>query len=84
MTASTVAAQAGIIAVEVRTQFEQLGRQLLPQGSRLSIDAATFRAVSAQFATVHATVTGPVAGAWQLVLIRENGEWLLLGTRKLP
>lgn len=82
--APTVTAQAGIVAAEIRGQFEKLGKPLLPPGSRLSIDAATFHAASAQFATVNAAVTGPQPGSWQLVLIREDGQWLLLGTRKLP
>jgi len=84
ITAPTVTAQAGVVAAEVRGQFEKLGRPLLPLGSRLSIDAATFRASSAQFATVTAAVTGPQPGTWRLVLIQEDGQWLLLGTRKLP
>ena len=83
ITAPSVTTQAGVVAAEVRGQFEELGKPLLPPGSRLSIDATSFRAVSAQFATVTASVTGPQPGAWQLVLIREDGQWLLLGTRKL-
>jgi hypothetical protein len=83
ITAPAVTMQAGIVAPEVRGQFQQLGKVLLPPGSRLSIDTATFRAVSGQLATVTATVTGPDRGTWQLVLIREDGQWLLLGTRKL-
>jgi hypothetical protein len=83
ITAPTVTAQAGIVAPEVRGQFQQLGKLLLPPGSRLSIAAATFRAVSGQLATATATVTGPDPGTWQLVLIREGGQWLLLGTRRL-
>jgi hypothetical protein len=81
--APTVTVQADVVAAEVRGQFEKLGKPLLPSGSRLSIDAATFHAVSAQFATVTATVTGPQPGTWQLMLVRENGQWQLLGTRKL-
>ena len=83
ITASAVTTQASIVAAEVRSQFEQLGKALLPPGSRLLINAATFRPISAQLATVTATVTGPDQGTWQLVLIREAGQWQLLGTRKL-
>jgi hypothetical protein len=83
ITASTVAVQASVVATEVRSQFEQLGKSLLPAGSRLSIDSATFHALSAQLATVDATVSGPSPGRWRLVLVREAGQWLLLGTRKL-
>jgi hypothetical protein len=67
----------------VRSHFEQQGKLLLPAGSHLSISDATFHSLSAQLATVNATVTGSSAGRWQLILVREAGEWLLLGTRKL-
>jgi hypothetical protein len=84
ITASTVTKQASVVAMEVRSQFERRGELLLPAGSRVSIDGATFHSLSAQLATVDATVRGPRLGRWQLVLIREAGQWLLLGTRKLP
>jgi predicted membrane-bound mannosyltransferase len=83
ITALTVSAEAGVLAVEVRSQFEQAGKPLLSPGSHLSIDAATFQAVSAQVATVDAMETGAHSGRWQLTLVREAGHWQLLGTRKL-
>lgn len=83
ITARTVAAQASVVAIEVRGRFKQLGKPLLPVGSRLSISDTTFRAFSARLATVNATVTGSSPGRWKLVLVREGGQWLLLGTRKL-
>lgn len=83
ITAPTVIAQANIVATEVRSQFEGRGKPLLPTGSHLSITASTFHAISAQIATVDAVVSGPDAGRWQLVLVHEAGQWLLLGTRKL-
>jgi hypothetical protein len=83
ITASTIAAQAGVLALDLRSQFEQQGKPLLPAGSHVSIDGATFHALSAQLADVDASVSGPSPGRWQFVLIRETGQWLLLGTRKL-
>jgi hypothetical protein len=83
ITAPTVTAQAAVVAAEVRSQFMSQRQPLLSPGSRLSISSATFRAVSAQMATVDATVTGAQAGHWRLVLVREGGRWLLIGTRKL-
>jgi hypothetical protein len=83
ITAPTVTAQANIVATEVRSQFERRGKPLLPTGSRLSITASTFHAISAQIATVDAIVSGPDAGRWQLVVVHETGQWLLIGTRKL-
>lgn len=79
----TVASQASIVAVEVRSAFESRGKPLLPAGSHVTIRQATFRKLSAQLATVDAVVSGPAPGHWQLVLVRESGQWLLAGTRKL-
>jgi hypothetical protein len=83
ITAPTVTAQADVVATDVRSQFEGRDKPLLPPGSRLSIDSATFHSFSPQLATVNAVVSGPSVGHWQLVLVREAGEWLLLGSRKL-
>ena len=83
ITASAVTAQASVLAIEVRSQFEQQGKPLLPAGSHVSINDTTFRALSAQVAAVDASVSGPSPGQWQFVLVRESGQWLLLGTRKL-
>jgi hypothetical protein len=83
ITAPAVTSQAGAVAQEVRGQFLKQGQPLLPPGSRLSISGATFHVVSARMATVNATVTGPQAGRWQLVLVREAGRWLLIGTKRL-
>jgi hypothetical protein len=49
----------------------------------VSINQATFHELSAQLATVDAVVSGPAPGRWQFVLVRESGQWLLVGTRKL-
>jgi hypothetical protein len=83
ITAPTVVAEARVLATEARRQFEQQGKPLLPAGSRVSINDATFHALSAQLADVDASVSGPSPGRWQFVLVHENGQWLLLGTRKL-
>ena len=83
ITAPAVTAEAKIVAAEVRGQFVGRGKPLLPPGSHLSIDDATFHSFSPQLATVNAAVTGPKASHWQLVLIRESGQWQLLDSRKL-
>jgi hypothetical protein len=83
ITAPTVTAEASILAIEVRSQFDQRGKPLLPAGSHVSILDSTFHAFSAQLATVNATVAGSSPGRWKFVLVREAGQWLLLGTRKL-
>lgn len=83
ITAPTVAAEANVLAIEVRSEFEQAGKLLLPVGSHMTINDATFQASSAQMATVDATETGPSPGHWQLTLVREAGQWQLLGTQTL-
>jgi hypothetical protein len=32
---------------------------------------------------VNASIAGPQPRPWQLLLIKENGNWLLIGTREL-
>jgi len=83
ITAPTVTSQASVVAVEVRHAFEARGKPLLPAGSHVSINQTTFHELSAQLATVDAVVSGPAPGRWQFVLVRESGQWLLVGTRKL-
>jgi hypothetical protein len=83
ITAPTVASQSNVIATELRSQFDTRGKPLLPTGSHVSINDATFHTLSAQLATVDAVVSGPDPGRWQLVLVREAGRWQLLSTRKL-
>jgi hypothetical protein len=83
ITAPTIAVEASVLAIEVRGPFEQAGQLLLPVGSHIAINGATFQVVSAQMATVDATETSPNPGYWQLMLVREAGHWQLLGTRKL-
>ena len=73
-----------MVAPQVRAQFVSRGRTLLPAGSRLRIDAKSFRATRAGTATADAVISGPDAGRWQLLLIRQGGQWLLLDSRKLP
>jgi hypothetical protein len=84
LTAPAIATEADTLAVELRAHFVRRGRPLLPAGSHLLISPATFHALSPRLATVDAVVTGAAPGHWQLVLIRETGRWLVLGTRKLP
>jgi hypothetical protein len=81
--ASSITSQARVVAVELRSQFEGRGKPLLPPGSRIAINTVTFHELSPQLATVDATVSGPARGHWQLVLVREAGQWLLLSTTRL-
>jgi hypothetical protein len=71
------------MAPQVRAAFMQKARPLLPAGSRLVISKSSFRQVTTQTATVDAAVTGPMPGRWQLLLVRQDSQWLLIGTRRL-
>jgi hypothetical protein len=84
LVAPGIKAEAGVMAGEIRGQFLARGQPLLPAGSRIRIDPATFEATSPQTATVRTTVTGPQPGHWLLLLIKEGANWLLIGTRRLP
>ena len=72
-----------MVALQVRAAFVQKGRLLLPAGSRLVIRRSTFRQVTSETAVVDAVVTGPSPGRWELLLVRQEGQWLLIGTRRL-
>jgi hypothetical protein len=84
LTAPAITTQATAVAAEIRSQFVASGRSLLPAGSHISIRPATFHATSPGTATVRATISGPQPGSWQLLLIKEGPNWLLIGTRRLP
>lgn len=83
ITAPTVASEAAVVAAEIRAQFVKNGRTLLPAGSSLRIETGSFRETNAGTATVSAVVSGPAPGRWQLLLAREGGQWLVIGTRRL-
>lgn len=82
ITAPNVASEAVVVAAEIRAQFVKNGRTLLPAGSSLWIETGSFRETNVGTATVTAVVTGPAPGRWQLLLVREGGQWLLIGTRR--
>jgi hypothetical protein len=58
LTAPAIPAQATVVAGEIRSQFLANGRSLLPEGSRVRIQPATFYATSPMTATVRASITG--------------------------
>lgn len=84
ITARTVRAESVVLAPQLRAAFMREGRPLLPAGSRLAIRKSSFRSGTSQTATVDAVVTGSSPGRWQLLLVRHDGQWLLIGTRRLP
>jgi hypothetical protein len=81
--AQGLAAQAIVLADSIRSQVVSRGRPFLPSGSRVHIEAATFEVRSPETATVDAMVTGPMPGKWLLLLVRQGGNWQLIGTRNM-
>jgi hypothetical protein len=54
---------------------------MLPAGSKLKIDWSKLR-ISGVLAQAPASVSGPQRGSWILLLIWQNGQWDVYGTRK--
>jgi hypothetical protein len=84
VTSANMSVQATAVAPGIRAAFISRGVRLLPAGSHMRISPASFRITSAITAVVNATVTGPQPGHWRLLLVHQGGQWLLLGTRRLP
>jgi len=84
LASDNIDAVAAVLAPEVRATYLKHALRVLPGGAQLDIDATKMR-VAGDTATVPATVQGgPDAGSWLLVLEKQNGEWLLIGTEKQP
>jgi hypothetical protein len=72
---------AGALAAAIRPAFQSAPAVLVPPGDVLHINAATFApGADADHGTVQATATGPRAGAFLVLLLRESGSWHVLGT----
>ncbi len=84
VTSPDISSEATVVAFGIRAAFVSRGAPLLPAGSRLQISPVSFRTTSAITAVVDATVAGPRPGRWRLLLVRQRGQWLLIGTRRLP
>jgi len=84
LSAPAMSEQAAVVAAELRPQLADGGGPLLPPGSRVRVSDRTFHATSAGTGVVQAVVSGPKPGRWQLLLTKENGQWLLIGTREMP
>ncbi|MCA1674273.1 MAG: hypothetical protein LC799_19480 [Actinobacteria bacterium] len=83
VTSADPAARATALAAEVAREPSAAGKPLLPEGSTLAIDASTFQVNPNGLAAVEASVSGPAAGRWRLILVKESGAWKLLATEPL-
>jgi len=79
----SVAGQSAVVAAEIRTNLMNRAQPVLPAGSAVRLDLATFTVTEPDAAVVDATVSGPEPGRWQLSLVQEGGQWLVIGTRRL-
>lgn len=52
---------------------------VLPEGSRVELDAAG-ASIDGDLARVPATVAGPLAGRWTVLLVRIDGSWRAYGS----
>lgn len=78
LTSPTVSVRDKAVIPQLRAQ---LGTQpLIPAGTSVHIDAATFHDVGSETATVQATTTGAYPGRWTLDLVDDDGIWQLLNT----
>ena len=82
LTSKKSATVAAALAPEVKAAYLKNPRQLLPAGSKLDILSDEMQ-VSGDTATVPAKVTGGAnTGSYLLVLEKQDGKWLLIGTEK--
>ena len=82
LTSPQPAALADAIDPAVASALRQSGQALAPAGSTLAIDPATIRRAGPAAANVHAAVTtvGGPQRAFALLLLIENGRWVVLSS----
>ena len=81
LSATRPAAVAAVLPRPVASAYLASPFPMLPAGSKLKIDWSKLR-MSGVLAEVPATVSGPQPGSWTLLLIWQNGQWGVYGTRK--
>lgn len=69
-----------VVSTDVRAVYQDSEDLLLPPGTTLAIDLATFVAEGGA-GSVRGTLSGSKAGAWELLLVREDDTWRIYGTR---
>lgn len=72
-----------VVSSNISEQTEISASPLLPSGSTVAIDISTFNTAAFGLASVEATVVGSSPGRWLLYIVKEQGEWKLLGTKRL-
>jgi hypothetical protein len=72
---------ARVLASPVASAYLASPFSMLPPGSEVHIDWAKMH-VTGSLATVPATVTGSQPGSWVLLLVWQQDEWAVYGTRK--
>lgn len=69
-----------VVATDVRAVYQDGEDLLLPPGTTLKIDLATF-ATDGGTGSVRGTLSGSKTGTWELLLVREDEVWRVYGTR---
>ncbi|MET8853400.1 hypothetical protein [Amycolatopsis sp. NPDC004625] len=73
---------ADVLASSVKAAYVKEPGALLPAGAMMHLDVARAEQAGQDVLRVPATVTGSTPGAWIVLVIRENGEWFVLGTEQ--
>jgi hypothetical protein len=81
LSATQPASLAAVLPRPVASAYLASPFPMLPAGSKLKIDWSKLR-MSGVLAEAPAAVSGPQPGSWTLLLIRQNGQWDVYGTRK--
>jgi hypothetical protein len=81
LTASDPTSVSAVLAAPVASGFLASPIALLPAGSHIAIDWSKIQ-VDGDFASVPALVTGPRPASWTLLLIEQDGRWLMYGTQQ--
>jgi hypothetical protein len=70
---------ASVLALGIRSAYLKKPWEMLPVGSHITVTSVA--TVSGKIGTLPVTVTGSRPGRWLLLLVHENGQWLVYGTR---
>lgn len=71
---------AAVLAPAVRAAYLRNPAPLLPAKSLLRLDQAHAEHTDADLERVPARVTGPTPGNWVIIVVRQDGQWTVLGT----
>lgn len=80
LVSSRPAEVADVLASSIRPAYLKDPVAVLPVGAVLRLDVPHAEQAGQDVLRVPAAVTGPSPGSWVVLMIRESGEWYVLGT----